>query len=498
MRRGALLVLAAGAFAAGCGDPALWARWRSDRAIYHAQALERRVLAKGSRAQDADLARVEAGFAAVAADFPTSRWAAAVNDTGPVHDVALTSARATFEQAATAARRGADERAAALWAGIEAADAGLPGMVVASRLARARALVRLGRYDESLAEWAGLAEMDPIADPRRAAPSAEVLDAPLVLASELRSRGRDAAADSVLRRADGHLSAVLARATNDDRPALADGLSRVRAARRDAPGALAALRLALRGAPNWEIPQFAEELAARALEAGAPESVVAYSRWAVSLDDTRRVAGNAWIAAARAWTRLGQPDSALADYDAVLSRWIDPGSLGPVARFERAMLLEELGEWERAHAEYLALQAVYPTQPLSFEGARRVVDYYQSQNQHDLARLAAQGEVAILDRLRASNRDPGVQRNGGRVRAELLLFLGRDREAEDALLTTWRSFPDDSTSEAGALRAAALAARRPDGAALADSIRAALRRSAASATVRRAAGALDGAEVGVH
>jgi len=496
MRRTAAILAALGVLAAGCGDPTLWARWRIERALYHAQARERRVLARGSLARDADFAPLERRFAAIAAAYPASRWAAAPS--GPARDVALAAARAAYEQASIAARRGGDDRAEALWAKLEVEDAALPGIVIASRLARARALDRLGRYDEALAERAALAAMDPTGDPDRVGPSADVLEAPLVLASELRARGRDAAADSALRGADAHLSAALARGRGADVLPLAEGVSRVRAARGDAAGALAALRVALPGAADWEVPERAQGLAARALEAGAPESVVAYSRWAASQSDTRRVAGQAWLVAAQAWERLGQPDSALADYDAILSRWTDPGALGPVARFRRADLLDRLGEWERARAEYLALQAAYPTHPLAFTSAQRIVRHHVEVNEPELARLAAQAAILNIDHLLATNRDRAVQRDGGLARAQLLLTLGRPREAEDALVQLWRSFPQDSAAQAGALQAAALATARAGGVVRADSIRAGLRRNASSATVRLAAGAAGAAGRHTH
>ena len=51
------------------------------------------------------------------------------------------------------------------------------------------------------------------------------------------------------------------------------------------------------------------------------------------LTQSRRVAGRAWLVAAQAWEQLGRPDSALANYDAVLAHWNDPGALGPPARW---------------------------------------------------------------------------------------------------------------------------------------------------------------------
>ena len=170
-----------------------------------------------------------------------------------------------------------------------------------------------------------------------------------------------------------------------------------------------------------------------------------------------------------------------------------PGALGPPARFARAGLLERLGQWERARAEYLALAAAYPTDPLAFLSAQRIVQHHLQRGEPELARVAGESAIANLEQLLAHNRDPQVQRRARAVRAELLLALGRLAEAEDALLEEWRLAPDDSTAQDAALRAARLAAHRPGGETRADSVAGELRRHATSAAVRRAAGALRGA-----
>ncbi len=489
-RFGAGLVLAGMALAAaGCGDEALWARWCSDRDFFHAQAFERHVEAKGRQARDDEWQDAEEKYRTVVERYPASRWASPAPPPGPGRDVAATSARAAHAIAQIEVRRGRDAEAAALWERFEQEYASLPLMVVAARVERFGALTRLGRFDEALAERAALAEMDPLADPGRTGLPADVLDAPVRLAHELRERGRDAEARAALARGVEHLDAAFRRARGREAVDLADAVSRVRAEQGDAAGALATLRLALPGLRPDERALWAQVAAGRALDAGAPESTFAYAAWAWRASDARRVAGQAMLSAARAWEALGRADSSVACDEAILARWSDPGLLGPIVRFHRATVLQASGDWELAHAEYHTLAARYPSDPLAFRGATRIVQYHLGRGEFELARIAGEAAIANLEHLLAVNRDPVVQREAGRARADLLLSIGRLDAAESALLGLWSRFPADSAVQEGALRAAELARHRAGGAPRADSILALLRRGAISATVRREAAA---------
>ena len=273
---------------------------------------------------------------------------------------------------------------------------------------------------------------------------------------------------------------------------LADGISRVYASRGNAPGALAALRTAMRAdAPSYTA-LYARALAARAFDAGAPESVFAYARWAASLSGSRGVAGPAWLVAGEAWEQLGNADSALASYDAVLRQWTDPGAVGPMARYRQSRLLEDLGEWERARAGFVALAARYPTHTLAFASLRQVVQHHLRAGEPEMARVVGEAAIQNLANLIGTNLDPTVQRDARAVRADLLLSLGRLDEAESVLLDLWRRFPEDSLAQDAGLRAARLAEHRAGGAARAESILVGLRHRAANAAVRRAAAAPTG------
>jgi tetratricopeptide (TPR) repeat protein len=230
-------------------------------------------------------------------------------------------------------------------------------------------------------------------------------------------------------------------------------------------------------------------MAACALEAGAPDTALVYAHWATRADDSRRVAGQAMLVTAQAWEKLGRADSALATYDLALRHWPDPGALGPVLRFRRAELLEAQGQWELSRSEYVGLAAKYPTNPFALMSGQRIVAHHMDHGEAELARLEGEAFLTNLEHLLGTNRDPEVQRQARAVRAGLLVDLGRLPEAEDALLDQWRRYPADSAAQQAGMRAATLARHRAGGAARADSILAALRRNAFSATVRREAGA---------
>jgi tetratricopeptide (TPR) repeat protein len=483
-----LAAIALAALAQGCGDDALWARWQAEQALYHARAAAHRALERTPR-DEAELDRAIRRLAAIEARFPAERWVALTGQPGPARDVALASGRAALERAQILVARGQDEPAIEALGAIERAYAPLAAIVLPARQSRIDVLERTLEFEAAMSERFALAAMDPMADPESHGPLKPVLAAPLELAARLRNAGREAEARVELTTADSVLSRAIARSRGNDLVVLADGLSRVRSARHDPRGALAALREGLHASDPSRVAFFARALAARAFEAGAPESVFAYARWAASLNGTREVAGWVWFASALAWEALGRPDSSVADDDAILHQWIDPGPLGPEVRFHEAAVLEREGQWERALAGYNTLQARYPSDPLAFDAARRVVRHHLEHGQPEMARVAGEQTLHNLGYLLETDRDPLVQREALSARGDVLQALGRSEEAESTLLDLWRRFPEDSLAQDAGLRAARLAAARPGGVARGDSIRAALRHAATNAAVRRAAGA---------
>ena len=235
------------------------------------------------------------------------------------------------------------------------------------------------------------------------------------------------------------------------------------------------------------MPPRALALANVAFEAGAWDTTLVYARWAYSGSNVRAVAGAALILAARAWEALGRPDSAFAQYDAVFDRWTDPGSVSPEAHFRRASLLESLGQWERARAEFAALTAAAPSHPLALEATLRVVNHHLRAGEFELARVEGGNGLDRMAYLLATNRDPQVQRLAGLAHGQLLLTLGYTARAESTLVDLWRRFPEDSAAEAAALRGASLAEHRPGGRASAAALYDELATHASHLAIRRQA-----------
>lgn len=471
---------------AGCGDTDLWARWRADRALYHARRAADAVLARGPSADPAARADAEAALEAIEGAFPATRWGTPPAS-GPARDVALAASRAALLRARLAAAAGEDAAALGLWRAARARWGALPGATVEAHAGAAAALERLDRDDEALQERLALAALDPMGDPDRVGPSPEVIAAPVAVAAELRAAGRAGEAAELLAAAEGRFAAALARVPPRHALAVATALAGLRASLGDVAGGLAALRTTLPGLRAWEAPVRALSMASFALEAGEPDSAIAYARWASSATYNRSVAGPALVLAARAWEALGVPDSALAAYDAVFERWTDPGAIGPEAHFRRARLHERLGQWERARAEFNALAAAAPTDRYAFLATLQVVKHHLEEGHFELARLEGAYAIERIEYLAATNLDPAVQRQAGLVRAELLLGLGFTARAESSLVDLWRRFPEDSATESAALRAASLAEHRPGGRAVAAALYDELARHAARVPVRREA-----------
>ncbi len=468
----------------GCGDPDLWARWRADRAMFHANRLAEAALARGAPATARG--RAESELRAVERAFPASRWGTPPAS-GPARDVALTASRAAMLLARIAESAGDDETALERWREARERWGALEGVRVASHAGAARVLERLGRDDEVLQEQLALAGFDPLGDPDRPDPSPAVLAAPTEAAEGLRAEGRAAEAESVLVAAERRLGAALGRVPRASALPVATALASVREALGDTGGALAALRATLDGLRAWQVPGRMLDIARFAFEAGASDSAIAYTRWICGVTNRRDVVAPALLLAGRAWEKLGRADSAFAAYDGLFVRWADPGPFEPEARFRRAVLLAHDGQWERARADFAALAAAAPADPFAFQAPLEVVRHYLDRHEFDLARLEASNALQRIAYLASTNRDPAVQRLAGLARGQLFLDLGYNARAESCLVDLWRRFPEDSATESGALRGAALAEHRPGGGPAAAAIYDSLARHAAFAPVRREA-----------
>ncbi len=485
--RPAWLLLLLLPFLAGCGDPDLWARWRAERTLWDAHRRADRVLLRPDGPRPQDWAMLERRFQKALDQFPAERWAPLAPGGGPARDVAAASGDAALVLGELAARQGRDDQAVARWRAVAVDYSTLPDVVLDARLSEAEALARLGQHDEKLAALRAVVDSTPLVDSRTRRLRTRLLTTTLFLARELQESGRGEEATEMLRGAEKRFSAALGRPGTPDKPALAVALSDVRGAMGDVPGSLAALRQALQAAPRSQAPTRVLALAAQSLALRSPDSVFAYARWAATLDPSRGVAGPALLLMAAAYEQQDRSDSALANYDAVFARWESLGPLEAETRFRRGLLLERLGRWELARGEFRTLAAASPTDPMAFQGLRRIVQHHLDRGEFDLAQVEGEATLTNLRHLLVTNRDPVVQREARVVHAEVLLALGRGALAESSFVDLWRRFPGDSTTEDGALRAARIAEHLPNGSQRARRLYGELRRTARNATVRHAA-----------
>src|SRR5262249_46972627 len=78
-----LLFVIASLALSGCGDPTLWARYRAERAFWHARRLVERVQVIPRLVKPRDLDEATAAFQRIADEFPPSQWAGADRVRGP-------------------------------------------------------------------------------------------------------------------------------------------------------------------------------------------------------------------------------------------------------------------------------------------------------------------------------------------------------------------------------------------------------------------------------
>jgi len=461
--RGVACLLALALLGAGCGDSALWARWRAERGSWRARRLVERIEINPRLAGDADWARAAAACRAVVAAFPAAVWTERARAGSPVATDVLASAGGT---ALLAARLDESrERPGAALEGYERVRReyrAAPAVALGAAVARARLLARLGRSDEAEGAWIAIARDYPAADPRSGTVLDAVLDAPLIVARAWRARGDVAGADSLVRAAErACLELVSAQRGRPAAPGLWSRVGEARSALGDPAGAREALRRALGDPAGVPVaPQLVLALARRALDDGPPDTALAYARWAAN-DFEGAVRPAALLVAASAWRAGGHADSALAVYEQVVEEGADPDA-AIRARYERARLLEELGRWDQARGEYHALAGAAPTHPLAFESMVRVVRHHLERGERGLGMTEAQHALGALDALIASQQDDAVQVRAGATRVRLLLETGDDRGAGSALAALLRRYPE-APLDAGLLMSTAEAAeRRPE------------------------------------
>ena len=466
---------------AGCGDERLWARWQAERAVLAAQRAADRVLVRPSSATPQAWARAESAFERVSTRWPPHVWQGR-GERG--REICLLSGHAMLSIATLRRWRGDQEGALEAWRRAAREWAAFPEVALPAAVGEAGALEALGRFDDALVTWQRVGSDFPIVDPYTGHVNGDVLEAPLRAAGELRQRGLDAQADSVLERA--YARARVALRPTHPRPELAWTASRYAVALGDFPGAMGALRrLVAPGAGESGVRAGVLALADCALEMEHPDSAITYARWALVLGGRTR--GRAHVLAGEAFDALGAPDSALDQYAMVLEMPRDPESMVPLARWLRAEQFERRGRWEQARVEWSALQANSPTHELAFRSLLRIVQHHENRGEAELARHEAESAMNQMRQLLAINADPDVQRQATEVLAGLLERYGEPSQAIRALADRWRRWPADSAAEASALAAARLARRTPGEGARADSLFRALAARARHVGIRAAA-----------
>jgi tetratricopeptide (TPR) repeat protein len=445
----------------GCGDPALWARYRAERDFWHARKKLERMQLVAAVLTDPDYASLLADFRRVADGFPPSRWVPASTGSRVARDIAEVSGRAALMVARIEALRGREDQAVAAYDHVRERYRPLEAIALEATAGRARALEGAGRYDAAVAAWLDVVREFPLVDSASAMPRADALAAPFEASRLLVELGDRAAADSVMRDAARRCERALdSWRGREPAPELWLRLGDARDSIGDHAGAIAAARAALaEPRVGWRQPRAVMAAARHALDASWPDSALAYSLWG-ERDFHEPDRSRAMLISAQAYEARGSLDSALVRYE----RWIDTHSNGSDTtarvRYRRGQLYERLDHWEQARTEYRALAANQPTHPLAFEALRRIVEHHAARGERELAAIEASRGLEAVEQLITVQSDPAVLRLARRARAELLLDLDRAQPAFDQLVEAWRTDPDPKAAAAAGMRAAEVAETR--------------------------------------
>ena len=455
-RAGGLLAAVAWAMVAvGCGDGALWARYRAERDFWKACKQVDRIQVNPRLASDSEYERALGAFRRLAEEYPPERWARAPGLAGYAGEVAEVSGMAALALGQVEEMRGRIDRAERCYASAFDRYRNVTTVSVEAAAGQARALGRLGRDGDAAAVWMEMARVFPLVDEKRGQPLEPALDAPLEAARALSSRGQAASADSVLRAAvERYQREFSSRSGTAAAPAIGMKLAEALERRREFDQSLDAWRRVLREPSlGTDRVQVVLALASGALEAGRPDTALVYAAWA-GREFTGPAGAEARLIRARAWEALGVADSALVVYEGLVESE-PPGSEAQAqARFRRGELLEKVGRWEEARAEYRTLAALQPAHELALAALVRIVRHHVEQKEGELARIEARRALELVDQLIATQRDEGVQMRGRRARADLWLALGDEERACDALADLWLRYPAaPAGAEAGLLAA---------------------------------------------
>jgi tetratricopeptide (TPR) repeat protein len=444
---------------AGCGSPTLHSRYQAERDFWHAQRRLSRIQINPRLTQESDYREVERAFTELLRHYPASEWATPERMADPYgRDVAALTGRSTLALARLAEMRGRDSVALGDYRSIRADFAAVVPVALEAALGEARVLEQMGREGEAAARWAAVAAEFPFADPWNHQPIEAVMDAPLRAAEYLQRSGRPAEADSVVRAALQRYRSALPAARGTELGLLL--LLRVATAEKGlgrAESAADALRETL-FEPGME-RQGHQRVAALAelwLEAGRPDSVLAYATW-LAQEWPQRAGGQALMLRARALEALGLEDQALHAYQEFLDRYSQREDAGAYALMRRGRILEARGSWELARSEYRSLVARYPATDAAMEGLLRVCSHDLAEGDSAAARAEARRSIEQLEGLVTQYRDSGVEMLARRTQADLYLLVGDWRSGYQVLNLLWSRYRSTPLGEAAAFRAARLA-----------------------------------------
>lgn len=457
---GVAALLVAALFAAGCGDPDLWARFRAERGTWRIAREIQRITIEPRLASPRDFRRAEAACREVLAAFPAADWAAPERlEDARARDVAAEAGKAAIALGRIAELRGAPEEALAHYESALADWGALPEVGLEAALAQARLHDAAGRTVEAAAAWRRIARSF---DPRdgRGGVRQEVLEAPRRAAALEREIGREREAQALLRDAIGRLER-LAAAEQDSGRAVAwwEALAEGHEAVGDPERALEARERAVSATPaGWERERerLGLERARALLAAGRPDEARAAaaplrSAWRME----HRLA--AYLLVGRAFAAAGRLDSALAAWDRIIDDHANAIDAAAEARWLRGSALQAAGRWEEARTEYRTLAATYPAHRLAMQAMGRMVEYHARRGEDVLAQQEARHAIELMDRLILGQRDLDVQFEARLMRALLLEAAGSPEEAFEALAGFWRRYPRSYDGQAAGLRAAGIA-----------------------------------------
>ncbi len=423
---------------AGCGDAEHRERWRAERASWHAQREVDRILVRPQVAKPSDFARAEAGFRAIVAEFPAARWGAP-GARGMTAEIGRISARSAVALARLAELQNRTAEALAGYRSAESAWTAYPDVALEAAMLAAATRTRIDDPGAPAA-WEHLARTYAADDPTTGEPRGAWLEAARQLADGFEAAGRTASRDSVLRAEEQTAERWLgAHAGHPASPLWMDAIAEARSRRGDAAGALAVERGALAQDFRLAAPERLRrilDLGERSLAAGRADSAMTYARWAdrefEGIDRLRPL-----DLEARAFRVAGERDSALGVYDRILTEFPRREGEAAEARYQRAVLLEELDRWPLARSEYSALFAASPTHPRALQSWQRVILHERAAHQEELARIETEHALGALDQLIAMQHDEGERARTREARIGVLLAAGRTREGIRDLQDLW-------------------------------------------------------------